>query len=232
MNSEINLALFGEDNVNFLANTMWLDLMYIQKEISKTSLSNSMFFKELFTWMVENHISYSKDYTIATNNFTTQKKLYEAYGEIAKKYKVDTEYYIAKELCHVYGSFCMGGIEDTWLYADYSAWYPRMIWKESVASDVEMLDEKTTIYRGTSQDEFNSKKFGQSWTIKKGRASKFAFTEYRNSSRHENQVKVVLKALVSRDGVLYYKKNTTAKEYEVIINPDKLVDVFVIDTRY
>ncbi|MBE0379669.1 hypothetical protein [Pseudoalteromonas prydzensis] len=89
---------------------------------------------------------------------------------------------------------------------------PVRIKREDVptTSDIEMLEEEVTIYRGLSPDEFASKNFAQSWTIDRQIAKKFAHEVYKDKIQG-----IVVKGVVSRDKIIYF--DASDKEQEVII---------------
>ncbi|MCF6440454.1 hypothetical protein L1077_13540 [Pseudoalteromonas luteoviolacea] len=78
-------------------------------------------------------------------------------------------------------------------------------------SDIEQLEEdKVTIYRGLSPDEFESKNFEQSWTIDLEIARRFAHKIYKDKIKG-----IVVKAVVPRSKVIYF--DASDNEQEVII---------------
>ncbi|MEO5379138.1 MAG: hypothetical protein H7832_15360 [Magnetococcus sp. DMHC-6] len=73
------------------------------------------------------------------------------------------------------------------------------------------LEEPITIYRGMSRVEYDSGNFGQSWTIKKEVAHRFATDTY-----CDEESGVVVKTIVNIESILYFDCNDC--EGEVIVN--------------
>ena len=84
-----------------------------------------------------------------------------------------------------------------------------------------MLDEHIIIYRGTSKEEYESQKLGQSWSLDKNIAEKFAFEYYKLHQNHKNTLRVVLSTEISKKAIFYYKNK--GKEKEIIVNPNFLL---------
>jgi hypothetical protein len=221
----LDLDLFGEDNIDFFENKMWLDLQDIQQEINTSSTHPKSYYLQLFTKMKEKYLYFSDKYkhTPIENSGEIKRELYREFKNIDTS---DEGHNIAQELLHMFQSFCQGGIEDAWLYSTHDEWYPQIIFKERIESDIHLLSETMIVYRGTNRKEYESGHYGQAWTLSRGIAEKFAYSQYKHSIRSHGE-RTVLQATVSQDDVFYYKKETTAKEDEVIVNSEKLTDIIV-----
>ncbi|MCC4858883.1 hypothetical protein [Vibrio lentus] len=74
-------------------------------------------------------------------------------------------------------------------------------------SDVHTLDEYQLVYRGLSLAEHNSKEYAQSWTIDLAKAQEFASGTYSHLPNG-----IVVKAMTSRDKILYFDRSDSEKE--------------------
>lgn len=90
------------------------------------------------------------------------------------------------------------------------------------ASDIDMLNDEVTIYRGMSKNEYDNKRFTQHWTTDVNEAVKFATTTY--SDLPEG---IVVKAKISKQDIIHYDNNDHEKE--VVPNIEKIREVRVID---
>jgi hypothetical protein len=108
-------------------------------------------------------------------------------------------------------------------YREAEGWYPKIIIKENIGTrkHVNTLDPNITIYRGTSKDEYNSKEFGQSWTINKTVANEFAFNHYLGQPEHQGTKRVVIKTTINRTNIFYFDKDDYEKE--VIIDTKAII---------
>lgn len=74
-------------------------------------------------------------------------------------------------------------------------------------SDVHTLNESQVVYRGLSLAEHSSKEYAQSWTIDPEKAQEFASGTYSDEPNG-----IVVKAIVSRDKILYFDRSDSEKE--------------------
>jgi hypothetical protein len=82
------------------------------------------------------------------------------------------------------------------------------------------MDSQIVIYRGTSNTEYESGEFSQSWTTCKDVAYKFAFIHYKGQANYQNTLRVVLKAKIDKRFIYYY--NGDDDEKEVILDERKI----------
>ena len=84
--------------------------------------------------------------------------------------------------------------------------------------------EEFTVYRGTNEEEFESKKFGVSWTSEQKVAEYFAFREEEWTSLRSKRI--VLAATVRKADIVTCLLDRN--EYEFIIDPKRLLDIHVL----
>ncbi|MCB4763265.1 MAG: hypothetical protein LGB78_05105 [Sulfurovum sp.] len=219
---EFDQNLFG-DNIDFLQDIMWLDLMDIQQEVEKNHEDKKKYFCQLFTLMNNKYKYFNQKFKNTSIEYHKDISS-EIFDSIPPEV---IENYIAIEMYHIYRSFCRGGIEDAWLYSQHEEWYPKIIFRERINSDISILGIEEVIYRGTRIEEYESKSYGQSWSLDKNIAKKFAYSQYKHTNSSHGD-RVVLRAVINIKDVLYYKKNTTAKENEVIVDSKKLKNVELV----
>ncbi|MDY0275492.1 MAG: hypothetical protein RBR42_08665 [Desulfomicrobium sp.] len=108
--------------------------------------------------------------------------------------------------------FKRGGVFELYRFRQAEWDGPRVAIKKEDApcSDVEDLESEIEIYRGMSQEEFISGDFGQSWTVDKAVAERFAFDTY-----PDNPPGLVIAGIVAKNAVIFFSK--TDNESEVIV---------------
>lgn len=88
------------------------------------------------------------------------------------------------------------------------------------------IPEEFTIYRGTNEEEFESKKFGISWTSEQKVAEYFAFREEEWTWTSERSKRIVLAATVHKADIVTCLLDRD--EYELIVAPKHLLDIHVL----
>jgi len=211
----IDITLFGgEHNINILENKMWLDLKHIEEKIFQDTPSEKDKFTELFNFMVKNVEVFE----------TSNKECFSPIlDKINNKFNIINNnifYQTLDSLRKWYGDFCYGGIIQAHKGIDAEFWYPKIIFKEKIESDISELPEKITLYRGTSIDEYNSQSYGQSWSLSEEIAKEFAYKYYHSEFQRQNlnSDRIVLKMIVNRKHVFFYEKDSVPSEEEVIID--------------
>lgn len=223
-----NKKIFSSDVENFLRNELSICIDDLSNIISTEVPKSSCWFNSLFEYMINLQIPYecipndSSHKNNVINNKYVNKEL-EQFFEKSKLNKKDREYFIFDNIRHSFASFIRGGILEMYQCREAETeWYPKIIINKfmGITTDINKLEDEIKIYRGTSKEEYDSKKFGQSWSIDKEIASKFAFEYYRNQAHHQNTVRVVLSTIISKDLILYYKED--GREKEIIVDSNKL----------
>ncbi|MBB1299081.1 MULTISPECIES: hypothetical protein [unclassified Pseudoalteromonas] len=90
-------------------------------------------------------------------------------------------------------------------------------------SDVEVLTEGMSIYRGMSEAELNSGQFGQSWTTNLDVAKRFAQETYSDMLQG-----IVVRTCLDKKNAIYHSKADF--ELEVILAPQTVVSADRIET--
>jgi hypothetical protein len=139
------------------------------------------------------------------------------------------EHFIFDNIRHAFINFKQGGILNMYQYREAEVWYPKVIIDSylGIDEDITELEEHTTIYRGTSIEEYESNLFGQSWSLSKKTAQDFAFVHYHSQANYRNQERVVLESIIPKSIIFYYAKD--GREKEVIIDSSKLNKVKIIE---
>ncbi len=131
------------------------------------------------------------------------------------------EYGTADTLMHAFIAFKERGLLGLYEAREAEGWYPVVVITKNIPSG-DSLDNIVTIYRGTSKSEYESNKYGQSWSISKKVAHGFAFVHYNRGQKiHENTPRVILQSTIRKEDVYYSDIDGTEKE--LIINPNKLI---------
>lgn len=236
MSDKLNIELFGEDNIDFLTGIMCLDLKDIQFHIPKVSLDHMDYFRDIFEFMVGEYNYYSNKFTNGTilDKTLMERKINSKFTAINKEHKIKENsecYNIGDVLRHFFLHFCEGGVVQAYKYRETDYWYPKIIFRERIESDIDSLDKELIVYRGASKEEYNARVYGQSWTLDKTVAYKFAFSQYSYSLEYIGTKRVILKAIISRENILLYEKDNQHKEQEVIVRNYELKNVVLLEEK-
>lgn len=238
MNSE---KIFNDRVENYLINDMNICVENLTNKILIDVSESKNLFNEFLELMIDLEIPYEyKNELGHINNIKNRKFINENFIKFLKKkgipispYDLEEnwikEYPILDNIRHAFINFKQGGILYMYQCREAECWYPKVIVNSFLGKteDIESLSEPIIVYRGTSKEEYNSKNFGQSWTLSEEIASEFAFEHYSTQPEYRDTLRVILKAEVSKEFILYYSKDNT--EDEVIVIPEKLKDVEVIE---
>ena len=148
--------------------------------------------------------------------------------EYCDAYSIDKGSELGDYLYEMFNNLCrynQGGVFELFKEKQAEWGAPRVTLRTEDApnnSDVEMLSDVVTIYRGMSKDEYDNKSFTQHWTTDVNEAIKFATTIY-----SDLPIGVVVKAKINKQDVIYYDNNDSEKE--VIPNLEKIREIELID---
>lgn len=225
------MEIFSKKVQEYIKNEMSICIDNLTKKILNDVPNSSCFFNDLFEYMMQIEIPYSYDSKNLSNPDNQKirkhldKKLYEFFEKNGFS-KNNKEYLIFDAISHCFINFKEDGIVRMYKNRLPEFWYPKVIITKFIGmkEDIDELDNEVLIFRGTSQEEFNSSIFGQSWSLSKAVANKFAFNTYKNIDHHKNTLRVILSTTIKKDSILFYDKNR--KEYngeaEVIIDTKHL----------
>ena len=170
----LDIHLFGsQHNIDFLESRMWLDLAHIENKILNDSPLDKDIFTDIFNFMTQNFDKLTEG---CESNFgeDARDKIVNAFHKI----NYDKYYNILDPLRKLYEDFCCGGIVRAYQGIDAEYWYPKIIFRERIESDISELPEKITLYRGTDINEYHSRTYGQSWSLSCETAEEFAYKHY------------------------------------------------------
>lgn len=226
-------SIFKENYIDFFENKMWWDIEDILKYMNERKIEKVDFFVELLSYMKE---SYEEN----SSNQNKKRKIDNDVLKIQKEHHVNTDIFdediafiISDAIRQNYIYFCDGGIIQAWEQIQAEEWYPRIIFKEKIEGfDIDTLPEEIILYRGTSQEEYDSESFGQAWSLKKSIAKKFAFEHYSRSTIHRDTKRMVLTAVIKKDKVLYYNTESQKDEEEVVIELDCITNVEILERGF
>jgi hypothetical protein len=208
--------LFTNEVINFISNEMKIDINHLtEKIISDIPKINHKFFNDLFECMKNIKIT-GEDKEDYINN-----KLYSLFTENGFN-ENEKEYIIFDTIRHAFIDFMEGGVLNMYLHIEAEDWYPKIIIDSFLGNkkDIDELEKNIKIYRGSSMDEYISKKFGQSWSLSKNIARKFAFTYYANQENYRNQERIIMETIIPKEIIFFYDKSNN--EQEIIIDNLKL----------
>jgi hypothetical protein len=219
-------SIFSQKSESFLRDELCICLDDLANKILTDAPQETKFFKDMLDYYLTIKFPYDmnsnlNEFEIEENSIVFESELTSFYdgNELEDDSKASP---IDEELYHVLRSYSKKGLSGVWYYREASLWYPKIIITKNFGSRdiVDSLDDIVTIYRGTSQEEFESNKFGQAWSLKKNIANKFAFTHYKESDNYKDTLRVVIQAQISKYDIYHYREYP---EGEVVINPTKLI---------
>ena len=218
--------IFTDNGIKFLKDNMSICIDDLNQKILSEASSKIMFFKKLIDFIITLKPPYDYLESSHLNNYKNRDFLNDELFKYLKKHNIDEDsnaYFIFDNIRHAYINYCAGGILAIYKGREAEVWYPKIVIHSNIGDrrDIELLGNDIVIYRGASKDEYNSKIFGQSWTLDEKIAKQFAFEHYEGQPDYENTIRVVLKAKINKTDIYYYQKED--RENEVIINSNRLV---------
>ena len=228
-------TIFTKKIAQYITNEMQICIDDLTKKILNDVPDSADFFNRLFEYMISLKVPYEYENTVMSynndeNRSHINKMLYNFLEDNDLNEDSD-EHFIFDNIRHAFINFKKGGILNMYQYREAEGWYPKVIINSFLGDkeDINTLNFPVQIYRGTSLDEFNSKNFGQSWSISKKIAEEFAFIHYRSQPNYQDSMRVILSTTVDKKDIFYYVENGI--EEEVIIDSKKLEDVHIIDQK-
>jgi hypothetical protein len=222
-------TIFSKKVQEYITNEMSICIDDLTNKILDDVPNSSWFFNDLFEYMMQLTIPYTYNYNNLSNPNNQKmsqyldKELYEFLDSNGFTEDSD-EHFIFDNIRHCFINFKENGIVRMYQYREAEVWYPKIIINNflGITEDIEELDNEVLIYRGTSQDEYDSGIFGQSWSLSKSIANKFAFEYYKHQEHYQNTYRVVISTTINKDSILFYDKNGIRNEDEVIIDAKTL----------
>lgn len=119
------------------------------------------------------------------------------------------------------------GLLSLFLFSESDSWEPLPKIKRNLYSEMRKEDQiyydglsnEVLLYRGTSIEEYESGKFGQSWSLKKGIANYFAFDL--SQEKDNCGVRIVIKTMVKKENIYAYSSQN--EEALCIVEPDIII---------
>jgi hypothetical protein len=224
----IKNSIFSEKGESFLRNKMCICIDDLTNKILTDAPEHIKFFKNIVDGYLKLGFHSSTDKFLNIKQSKDNEAIFESclkYDETLTKLE---EYPKVRSIYEAFyfllRNYLNEGLSGVWYHQDSLSWYPKILITKNFGSrDVlDRLNDIITIYRGTSEDEFNSNKFSQAWSLEKSIADEFAFKLYQNSDNYKDVVRVVIQAQINKNDIYHYRNNH--REAEVIINPTKLID--------
>lgn len=223
----MNQEIFTVAGKSFLSIEMGIDLNHLEQKIISDTPKSTDFFRRLIDFILTLR-SKGQYLELGPINNTKNKSLLNkqlcSFFSESNFTDKSMEYFIFDTIRHAFINYCQGDILQVYKQREAECWYPKIIIKQNIGSrnDIELLNnEVVIIYRGTSKNEYNSKSFGQSWTLNKKIAQQFAFEHYRGQNYYSEMIRVILKAKINKQNIFYYDEKD--KEEEIIVNSDKII---------
>lgn len=106
-------------------------------------------------------------------------------------------------------------------------WRPKMsIRRILTPNDINLLADDVQVFRGSDLSEYNSGQYGQSWTLSKKIADRFAYEHYQSYDWFDREQRIVMSASIPKSAIFYYE--TSDSEDELIIDTKYLTNVVKI----
>lgn len=229
--------IFSEEGELFLKDKMCICLKDLNAKILDDASDEKDFFKCLIDFFLTLEFPYNDngnlEYYERSENADFLLHQLEDFVS-SKNLEEDTNAMkIYDELHHALRSYVCEGLEGLYIHRAAECWYPKVIIKSIIGdgSYIDELDDIITIYRGTSKYEFESRVYGQSWSLEKTQAENFAFVHYKGQEKYLNTIRVVIEAKINKEDIYYYRKFHAEKE--IVINPLKLLSdsIKIIESR-
>lgn len=201
---------------DFIENLMCISMQHLNEKVSASPLKQH-------TDLIDRYISQLVDASIEKQGHEKIKDIYVEYSQIATCPHL-CEFF--ETIWHVFSVFSKGGLHDLFIYQQNEDWYPRILLKRELKpNDISSLGDTITVYRGCNFNEFNQKRFGQSWTTDKKIARQFAFHHYANQAWFKTEDRIILQATINKKDIYY--SDQVSSEKEISVNPEKLNNVAI-----
>ena len=213
------MNIFDYKTKVFFKNDMCINISIYEERIMKYSKEHVDYFRELGRFI----IGY---------NIDNPMQFIDESQKLQKKYKISSDNSIetAHVLTHSVKLFREkgGGLLSLFLFSESDSWEPLPVIKKSLYSEMDEEDQifydnlpdKVMVYRGTSMKEYETGKFGQSWTLDKSVAKYFAF---KLTQEKDNSVgiRIVLKTCIDKSNIYAYSRQN--EEALCIIESDNII---------
>ncbi len=216
MNIELS-PIFTELQADFLKNEMCIDVQEFEEDLRLKFNDAAINFRYIINfflsypekepfklyqheavWSYEDKLQSQLDAFIVKNNLSFKVECDD-----------DIEHYYYDLRCY-FQHYWAGGLKELFVNRDANYNGPRIYLNKKLSTDEELseLPEVITIYRGMAREEFESNKFGMSWSLNHDVALRFA----QDSNAPDT---VVVKSMVQKQDVLLYYKDRSEEEIVV-----------------
>lgn len=223
----MNNKVFSENSEEYLKKEISICIDDLSKKIIFDAQDKIVFFNSLIEFIITLKPPLEYKELGHPANTINRDFLNNNLEEFIEKYSLKEHskvYFIFDTIRHAFINYCQGGIYQMYKQREAEGWYPKIIINKNIGyrNDINNLDtQEVKIYRGTSKAEYNSKEYGQSWTLNKNIAEEFAFIHYKDQEAHKGTLRVVIWAKINKNDIYYYDKNDA--EEEVIVNTCKII---------
>ncbi len=220
-------SIFSVNGETFLKDQMNIDVDDLTNKILNDVPNSISLFQSLIDFISTITLPYTYTSEMGSfNNIKNEDFINKELSRFYEKYKItDTvaEYNLFDSVRHAFLLYSSGGIYDLFKHRETEEWYPKVIIRKNIGSreDIDVLNDKITVYRGTSKDEYESCQFSQSWTTDKGIANDFAFYRYVGLPKYANTLRALVEAKINKKDIYLFSQNDYEKE--VILDERKLI---------
>jgi hypothetical protein len=144
-------------------------------------------------------------------------------------FEISDVYAVIDTLRHAFDGFAYGGLHQLYTRQENEAWYPKIVLNRKIEpNDIDSLSNPVAIYRGCNYGEYETKKYGQSWTTSIPIAQLFAYTHYEHQPWFDSRNRVVLKAEIPRSAIYYSNQEG---EFEVVVDIKHLAQIEIAHNK-
>ncbi len=199
---------------DFLSNNLSIDIDWLEQELNSPKIIQ---FKQILGLFISSAID-----LLGKNN--SEKEILELFKLSIASNDNEKLYEIIDSLRQAFTSYASGGLFDLYIYQSNESWYPKIVLKSVLKpNDISVLSSSIDVYRGCDISEFNSKRYGQSWSTSIEVAKKFAYQHYDSQPWYKKEKRCVLKATIKKESVFFSRQNHYEKE--IAVNIEKLSNV-------
>ncbi|UOA07147.1 hypothetical protein [Methylobacter sp. S3L5C] len=199
---------------DFLSNNLSIDIDWLVQELNSPKIIQ---FKQILGLFISSAID-----LLGKNN--SEKEILELFKLSIASNNNEKLYEIIDSLRQAFTSYASGGLFDLYIYQSNESWYPKIVLKSVLKpNDISVLSSSIDVYRGCDISEFNSKRYGQSWSTSIEVAKKFAYQHYNSQPWYKKEKRCVLKATIKKESVFFSRQNHYEKE--IAVNIEKLSNV-------
>ena len=210
---------FSDECSAFLTASMFVDVVEFEQYLEKIFGKASQVFDPFVSFMINDPSGKELQGLNPIERMTKDQEFEDRCFSFLKSkgYECGDLWEYAYEIICYFSWYYSGGILELFKHRQAESQGPRIYLTKIISNvtDISTLPRMIEAYRGMSIAEWESGRFGMSWSLDIEKAKEFAFTVY-----YGEPSGVVVKAYIPRDMVFYFDPDDTEREIAIENNAD------------